>query len=451
MKTIIIRPLATLLIGFTYLFSQFFQHPIMTILISIFTVLAILAFIPFLNKVPKLLICVLLFVSSILFIKGGSLSAVMNGLNANVGLLCIFIFIPLISIPIHAGKYLQYLETIFHHYIKTSRQLYTYLQMTIVGIGSVMNLGTIPIMYHVTGTPSFKTYEEARLKALNRGFSLSFLWSPYFISIALIISYFNVTWLELFPIGITIAMIGVLLGLLFEGKTNETITIESNEDILSLKKAKKKLLELFSIIMSMTAMTMIIEYYSPFSVITVIPLAAIVVATIWSLVYQSPKAFLTKLFAYTQERLPRMGNELSLFIAAGVFGVAIINAGASDWILSFLNVLGVSHALLLIPLLGVSIVLLSFVGIHPIITITAISVTISSSPLFINDHLIISIGLLSSWMVTVMASPLSATNLMVANLANSNSIKVGLKLNGIYALSLWFIAYGFILCLYFLM
>ncbi|PKR77850.1 hypothetical protein CEY16_07935 [Halalkalibacillus sediminis] len=452
MKPVIFRPLSTLLMGFTYLLSQFVDHPFLPVLVSVFAATTILSFVPYLGKVPRILISTLLILSAILFFQNGSWSAVGEGLRSNVGLLAIFIFVPLLSLPIQSGKYLDYMETIFNHYIKTSRKLYLYLKMTLMGVGSVVNLGTIPIMYQLTNTPSLESYEKTRLKAMNRGFSLSFMWSPYFISLALILSYFDVTWIQLFPFGISMAIIGLLLGVVMEGRLNHPIEITENQtDAIPIKKAQRKLIELVIIIVSMTAVTMTIEYNVDLSVITIIPVIAIIISTGWSLFYQSIQSFGKELLGYTQNRLPKMGNELSLFIAAGCFGVAILNAGASEWIIYSLQASGITHVLVLIPILAIVINALSFVGIHPIITITAMAITLSSTPIFEGDHLVLSLGLLSSWMVTVMASPFSATNLMIASLVNSNSVKIGLKLNGLYALVLWMIFYLIIVGLYFVL
>ncbi|RPF54260.1 hypothetical protein [Aquisalibacillus elongatus] len=450
MKRIYIRPIAALLMGFTYLIAQFIEHPVLPTLISLFATITIISFIPYLSKTPMILISGLLILSAALFLMGEGLTEMFRGVRENVGLLAIFIFVPLISLPIRNGQYLDYMDIIFNYYIKTSRQLYAYLKVSLMGIGSVMNLGTIPIMYHLTSTPSFKDYEDTRLRALIRGFAMSFLWSPYFISIALILSYFDVTWFELFPYGFTFALIGILLGFLMMGKVNEQIDIVEKDHDVSIQKAKRKLVELVLIIVVMTALTMTIEHYVDLSVLTIIPIIAIVASTIWSLFFQSPGEYVKDLYDYTQNRLPKMGNELSLFIAAGTFGLAILNAGASEWIIYFIESTGITHMLILLPILALIVNGLSFVGIHPIITNTALAITLSSSPIFEGDHLLLSLGLLIGWMMTILVSPFSATNLMVGNLTNTNSVHVGLKMNWKYALILYALLYAIIAGLYFI-
>ncbi|TFB24464.1 hypothetical protein E3U55_02920 [Filobacillus milosensis] len=450
MNFILIRPIAALLMGLIYLVSQFIEHPIFPTLVSLFATITIISFIPYLSKTPMILISSLLIISAVLFLMGEGLLAMFNGMNENVGLLAIFIFVPLISIPIRTGKYLDYMDIIFNHYISSSRQLYIYLKVSIMGIGSVMNLGTIPILYHLTSTSSFEKFEDTRLRALIRGFSMAFLWSPYFISIALILSYFDITWVELFPIGFSFALIGIALGILTMGKSSVPLKSIEEIDQSSIIKAKQKLIELVVIIVVMTVLTMTIEHNVDLSVLTIIPIIAIIVSTIWTLFYLNPKELIQEWVHYTQDRLPRMGNELSLFIAAGAFGVAILNAGASEWIIYLLEATGITHVLMIIPLIALIVNALSFVGIHPIITNTALAITLSSSPLFAEDHLILSVGLLVGWMMTILVSPFSATNLMVGNLTNSNSVRVGLRMNWQFAILLYVIYYILIVGLYFI-
>ncbi|WP_027965335.1 hypothetical protein [Halalkalibacillus halophilus] len=454
MKYAIIRPAATVLMGFTYLLSEFINHSLLPILVSLFALLTVVSFLPYLKRVPFILISSLLALSFLFFIQDEGLYGMFLGLNTNVSVLAIFIFVPLLSIPIKQGNYLAYMEVIFNHYIRSTTHLYGYLKSTLMGIGSVMNLGTVPMLYQLTDTNTYQSYKMLRVRALGRGFAMAFMWSPYFISVALIISYFDVTWVQLFPIGFSMALIGIVLGVVMEKRTGEPldqIGIEQPEDDVSVSQAKRKLVELSVIVLVMTTLIMTIEYISNLSVLTIIPITAAIVAFIWAQFYLSLGGFLKQLFQFSQERLPAMGNELSLFIAAGAFGAAILNAGASEWIISFIDVLGISHVLVLIPVIMVIITLLSFIGVHPIISMTAIAITLSSASQFADDHLILSFGLLASWMVTVISSPFSGLNLLLSGLVNSNPIAVGPKNNLIFALTLWGICYVTMIILYYLL
>ncbi|WP_377946363.1 hypothetical protein [Alkalibacillus flavidus] len=436
--------------GSTYLLSEFLQTDWIAPLVSLFALTTIMTYMPYLKRIPFILISALLGSAFLLFIFGDGLWDMFLGLNTNVSVLAIFIFVPLLSIPIKQGRYLDYLETVFNHYIQTTGQLYSYVKIALMGVGSVMNLGTVPIMYQLTDTPSYQPYRMLRARALGRGFAMAFMWSPYFISVALILSYFNVSWIQIFPIGLSMAVVGITLGILFEKRHSQPIVVESepSETTVTIQEAKRKLFELLIIILCLTAFIMTLEYLVDLSVLTIIPLVAIVLSAIWGLVYERPKDLIKSYGRFTQERLPAMGNELSLFIAAGAFGAAILSAGASEWIIDFINWFGISHILVLIPVLLIIVTSLSFVGVHPIITMTALSITLSSSPLFADEHLLLSFGLLANWMVSVIGSPFSGLNLLMSGLAQSNPVAVGPRSNLLFALTLWLICYATICLLY---
>ena len=435
-----------LLMGITYLISQFIDSPLLPKLVSIFAFITLVLFIPYLTKVPRILISSLLILTTILSIFGEGLLQMLWSFDENAGLLAIFIFVPLISIPIKAGKYLDSMDVIFTSYVRTTKQLFTYLSFSTMGVGSVMNLGSIPIIHQLTSTDAFNPHMDTKLRAMNRGFSMAFMWSPYFISVALVLSYFDISWLELFPYGLALALVGMVMGMIAQGKNSQPIVINQDPvDEQTLKNAQRKVAQLLTLIVTMTGITILLEQFVNLSMITIVPLVAIGFSTVWALFYLSPRQFAEKLSEYAQDRLPKMGNELSLFIAAGAFGYAIIQAGASDLVIFFMQSTGITHVLILLPLIALVINVLSFIGIHPIITNTALATTFSSSVIFAGDHLILSLGILSGWMLTIMISPFSATNLMVGNLVGSNSLRVGYQLNFRFGL-LTYLAHYLLIC-----
>src|SRR5699024_4884756 len=146
--------------------------------------------------------------------------------------------------PIQQGQYLKYIEVIFAHYIKKTHHLYLFSTVAAGSIGAVMNVGTLPILYDLTDTPSFKPFDEVRLKAMSRGFVMAFMWSPYFISMALVLSYFEVSWLQLFPIGLAITVIMMVLGFWNERRKSRPIPEASSiKSTVPLKLAKRKVFE----------------------------------------------------------------------------------------------------------------------------------------------------------------------------------------------------------------
>ena len=445
----ILRPLSTLLMGGTYLASLFFPFPYASSLVSLFALIALLSFFPYLKRVPKVLILALTVGALAMDISKEGLYAFFIGLQTNANVLAIFIFVPLLAIPIRQGNYLTYIEVIFSYYIKTTKGLYLFSTLTAGSIGGVMNIGSIPILYQLTDTPSFQPFTMLRIKAMVRGFVLAFLWSPYFISVGLVLSYFDVTWTQLFPVGIVLTLLITLCGYLLERKSAEPIPRNAPlPEPLELHRAKQKVAELAGIVSLMTAIIMVSEKLTGLSVLTVIPLVAIVMSFVWSLFFSTRQQLFRNYQTFFDSRVPGMGNELSLFIIAGAFGTALLNNGADEWITALLDALNITSVLLLVPLMLALMVIPALLGLHPVITATILAITLSDSPLFIDDHFYLSLGLLASWMATTLISPFSGLNLLLAALSRRSPFEISLKHNAGFALMLWIICYAAIVVLY---
>ncbi len=282
------------------------------------------------------------------------------------------------------------------------------------------------------------------MAALNRGFALAFTWSPYFISIAVILSYFDVQWLAIAAFGLTLSVIS-LIGEWFlfnDGKYREM------PESPPVYYSRRRIAELGVIMLLMTALIIILDIFSGFAIVNIIPIVAIVLFVVWSVAIGGVEKVVKGLKSYTQERIPKMGNELLVFISAGVFGTSLLVIGFDQFLIDVLEAAGVNHVLLLIPIFAVLIIGLSFFSVHPIITITVASLAVLSMDMDAGDHYYIAIGLLLNWAVTVNLSPFTGINLLMSSLADK-SIFTMPKHNALYGLCLWFAGYAIIAFLYF--
>ena len=445
----VIRPVSTLLMGGIYLLSFFIPIPYASFLISLFALAVLVSYFPYLARTPKILISVLFAAGLLLDPSVEGMKAFFLALQTNANLLAIFIFVPLLAIPIQQGQYLKYIEVIFTYSIKKTHQLYLFTTIAAGSIGAVMNIGTLPILNDLTDTASFKPFDEVRLKALSRGFVMAFMWSPYFISMALVLSYFDVSWLQLFPVGLAVTGIMITIGFLQERKNSRPIPESALvQSTVTLGVAKRKVLELALILLAITAAILIIERFTGLSVLAIVPLTAVIVSTVWSLLIGTPRELFESLKGYASGKIVYMGNELSIFIIAGAFGAALLNNGAADWIRFLLETLNITHVLLLIPVMALLMAILSCIGVHPIITAAILAITLSNSPLFADDHLYLGLGLLASWMLAILVSPFSGLNLMLASISRKSSVYIAFKMNLKFALLTWAVCYAAIAALY---
>ncbi|SDK31565.1 hypothetical protein [Lacicoccus qingdaonensis] len=444
MKIKFFRPFFVLGMGFMFLASLFVEIPGMEVAIAVFTALALISYLPYLSRVPLTVVIILNVTAVIFYIIGGSLADVIEGLLMNTAVLMIFIFVPLLAIPITSPRYLKDITGLLKSSFNNTKQSYNALKLGTFSIGSVLNVGTLPILYYLTDTDQFKDHKVMRMAALNRGFALAFAWSPYFISIAVILSYFEVQWLAIAAFGLTMSVIS-LIGewFLFNDKKYREMP-ESPPVYYS----RRRIAELGVIMLLMTGLIIILDMFSGFAIVNIIPIVAIVLFIVWSVAIGGVEKVVKGLKSYTQERIPNMGNELLVFISAGVFGTSLLVIGFDTFLINMLEAAGVNHVLLLIPIFAVLIIGLSFFSVHPIITITVAALSVLSMDMDVSEHYYMAIVLLLNWAVTVNLSPFTGINLLMSSLANK-SIFTMPKHNALYGLCLWFAGYAIIAFLYF--
>ena len=445
MKVKYFRPFFVLGMGIMFLTSLFVDIPGIEVAIAIFTALTLFSYLPYLSRVPLTVVIILNVTAVILYIIGGTVDDVIEGLLMNTAVLMIFIFVPLLSIPITSARYLKDITGIMKTSFKSTKQSYNALKLGTFSIGAVLNVGTLPILYYLTDTEQFKDHKEMRMAALNRGFALLFAWSPYFISIAVILSYFEVQWVTIAAYGLALSVISI---------TAEWFLFNNNKypEMPSSPPAyynRRRLIELGAIMVGMTALIIVLDVFSGFAIVNIIPLVAIILFFIWTPVIGGAGKVMEGLKSYTQERIPKMGNELLVFISAGVFGTSLLVVGFDTLLINTLEAAGVDHVLLLIPLFAVMIIGLAFLSVHPIISITIASLAVLSMDMDVSDHYYIAVGLLLNWSVTVNMSPFTGINLLISSLADRSIFTVP-KHNVLYSLGLWAAGYALLVVMYFI-
>lgn len=444
MKVKFFRPFFVLGMGIMFLTSLFVDIPGIEIAIAIFTALALFSYLPYLSRVPLTVVIVLNVTAIIFYIIGGTMDDVIEGLLMNTAVLMIFIFVPLLSIPITSPRYLKDITGMLKTSFKSTKQSYNALKLGTFSIGSVLNVGTLPILYYLTDTEQFKDHKVMRMAALNRGFALAFAWSPYFISIAVILSYFEVQWITIAAYGLALAVISMVAEW-FLFSNDKYPEMPSSPPVYY---NKNRIVELAVIMLGMTALIIALDVFSNFAIVNIIPIVAIVLFFIWSTVIGGIEKVVKGLKSYTQERIPKMGNELLIFISAGVFGTSLLVVGFDTLLINMLEAAGVNHVLLLIPIFAVMILGLAFLSVHPIISITIASLAVLSMDMDVSDHYYIAIGLLLNWTVTVNMSPFTGVNLLMSSLADRSIFTVP-KHNVLYSLGLWTAGYALLVVMYF--
>lgn len=309
-------------------------------------------------------------------------AALTNGLPI-VGLLVGVSFLQLVTVPSAADM--------------TGKQRDSGLrgfQNTFAGVhlfGAVINLSAVLIV-----ADQLRRHEplgRAETILLTRGFTTAELWSPFFAAMAVTLTFAPGANL------IHLMAVGLPMALLAAGGTWMGTGRHVSENFRGYPVDFQRL-----IIPSILAILVIGIYVArpDLSVIAVITtLAPIVALTGVALSGTNPGQRAVRHVCYN---IPRVENELALFLSAGVMAAGLhgVILQLDDW--TPFSAFGAIEAWLVI----VGIVVLALVGVHPVIGVAAVGTLLS--PLR-PDPTLLGVAFLMGWSVATVASPFSGLNL----------------------------------------
>ncbi|MGM0520111.1 MAG: tellurium resistance protein TerC [Campylobacterota bacterium] len=287
--------------------------------------------------------------------------------------------------------------------------------------GSIINMSSLIIV-------ADKMYKRSKLGdlqivLLTRAFSTDALWSMFFVAFAATITYAPNLKEEVIIInGLIMAFIGFLITY-FEVIRSKKFDIGSFEGYP---------ISLSSLVLPvcLAFMVLVAKYFnSDLKVILLIALFSFVL-TFLALIFKNKQKSYKKLKEFVLTSLYSMKNEIALFLVAGVFGVLV----GSLLVGLDIKVPFEQFNLFWASLLLAFFVILSFVGVHPIITIAAIGDFLADT-----NHTILATVFLISWSITVVASPFSGLNLTMISRYNLGMFKI-FRLNILYSLILFIVS-----------
>ncbi len=264
--------------------------------------------------------------------------------------------------------------------------------------GSVINLSSVFIIGDRLARRGSLSREQSIV--LIRGFTAAAFWSPFFAAMAVALSVapdarLSMLWLVSMPLAL------LAMGLTWWQLSRQ----QGGEEATSVSEFRGYPLHVGGLVLpGLLAAAVLLSHQlwpalSILSVITLLsPLLSLLVLAAGR---RSPVAGLGQL---VNGRLPQMGNELALFLAAGVLAYGLESLLSSWGGTLPLGGFGATEA----SLTYLVIVLLSLLGIHPIICIAlAGSVLAPLEP----DHTLLALVFLSSWAMGTPTGPLSGINL----------------------------------------
>ena len=357
----------------------------------------------------------------------------LEGITKNLPLAIVFLMVPVLSIPLKEGGYLQAVNYFISKYVAKTCSLFFALSSSVFGLASIANLGAVRVFHDLV--------EEVNLpprflaKVYSTGFASCMTWSPYFASVNLVLYYTGVSFNSYFLPGFLYGLFLLVLCNLLFYKDRQC----QNEVRLSAHKidepadSRKKLYFLVLNLIGLFLAVIIGEKFFAFSsMMLLVSILALVYAVFWSLGIKRFKEFLQQMKGYDQNIL-QVKNEMVFFLSVGFLGVVLANTPLKGYIEVFFKQLSGYYVFIVIEVIIILIALLSVVGIHHVITITALGLSLKAQVLGLSD-LSYSLTLIASYTISMILSPFAPFNIIAGGLLKENSFVVSLKWNRNFAI-----------------
>jgi hypothetical protein len=288
-------------------------------------------------------------------------------------------------------------------------------------LGAVISLAVI----YVIGDRLEKNHRlsVSQVMVISRGFCAASYWSPFFVGCAVALLYSpGMKLLITIPIGIFLVLVTILLTFI-DIKQQKT---DFEGFPVSFSSLKLPLILVLSV--------MIYHYLdSTRSVIIIIA----IVTPIISILLMNKHHFKKDISNQILEYFPNMGGQIALYLAAGIMSGAIsgiVKIYPPNFIYSITNSFGPNEAIFSLIL----IIIISYMGLHPIITLSTIIPVINH---FNPDPTLVGLLMLIGWGLGITVSPLSATNLSIIGRYNASSKDI-LKMNKYFTIEMLAICYA---------
>lgn len=360
-----------------------------------------------------------------------------DAITKNLPLAILFVIAPMISIPLREGGYLKAFNYYIRKNIQHTGRLFGILSTFVFSLGAITNLGSVRVTHALVEDVKLPKKFLANIYAV--GFSACITWSPYFGSVNLILYYTNVAFTEFlffgFFYGISLLILGNLLFLGDPKLKEEVRNTPKNEKKSEGKEDSKKVPMLILNLILLLVEVVIAEQFFHFSnMMLMVSFVAFFHSIIWSFFIKKIPEFWKSMKRYSNVVF-QIRNEVIFFVSAGFFGVIVANTPIKGLIISlFANVSGLSIFVLIVFIILLTAVL-SSVGIHQVITVTTLGLSIDPSLLGFHN-IAFALTLMGGWLGAMIFSPLAPFSIVLSGLLEENTFKITSKYNLIFGIGL---------------
>jgi len=306
-------------------------------------------------------------------------------------------------------------------------------------LGNLLNMSSLALLGSMIGPEAHEQERRRLLLACHRGFAAVPLWSPFALTIGLVLSLNpGLSWSRYAPLGLGLAAVLIGMGWLFDrlsrsGSVGAGIAPSTAHDTSAVPEDLVRLLALMALLAAMVFLfARMTDARLILSVLTCVPVFGLA----WTTVQTCESGRVAGTIARGLHRdLPALRNEVATLAGAAFLGALAAAAIDAGQMRALMGDLGVDPAMM-IALVPWMVAAGSMIGISPIVGIMVMGQVFATMPQPHPPDIAVAAALTSAWACAVSVSPFTAVVLIVARLGGSSPWTVGLRWNGMFTLAM---------------
>lgn len=432
-----LRSSTIFLLAMFYLVHYFFPAMLLYWIVILMLGLSIAFGFYYLNRTSKTLCLIMLIISHVIFFSSGGTGAFwVASVTKNMPLVTFLILIPLLSIPFKVEGHFQAIQEVTTGRLEGRQKFYSVVSFLTFTLCIMMNVGGMRLNYEML-EGYFGKYTQTGVQAMMRGYAATMLWAPYFPTVILILFYLEIpSYMYLGP-ALVFGLLSLGFLILYGWLVHRKLKDEEHQLTVSPKPVsdagKQKLLVFIGLVLLIILLSLLLERWGGLPIMMAISLISIGFPVVMVIFSKKRKDYKEAVKDYRIQGLPKMINEVSLFISAGFLGEMVAKTDIGEYFPAFFTSINSLSLWLMIFLLILMIPLLAIIGIHPLVTGSILGTSLSPALIGLSPVSLAG-ALIGGWAMALMLSPISAINIIVGGMVDKPPFVVGLKWNWRYGL-----------------
>lgn len=388
--------------------------------------------IPKMDALTRRVILAMFLIGGVLLVTtGASPMQWLIALLKNANLATLLICAPMLSAPFFYEDYQSDLKALAQ--VKM-QNLLSFCVLTMISahlLGVLVGVGAVIIIYELLN-PFQKLYdaETPFLKALSRGYNSSGFWSPAWASVIVYSAYPDVQWTTIVPIAIVFTILfnsisigGLYLEIRQHPDRYHTLLPDGDTRI-----RWNKIVTMLVLAAAMIGTILLLDKTTGWDLMLIVPAAALIFPLLSAAVQNHWQGYKKGMVKFYNTSLIKVQSQVALYAAAGFLGKAMELSGVGAMIPKLLPQWLIDYPAMMVGALILLMILPSLSGIHPAATGTAMVAALVPASLGL-DNYTFCMAIIFGWLITILASPFSATSLILAGNTGKSNWAVSVAMN----------------------